>query len=395
MPGRHAGSGLLGRRQECEALDGLVAGLRAGQSQVLVVRGEAGIGKTALLDYLQAQASEYRVARAAGVESEMELAFAGLHQLCAPMLGGAESLPGPQRDALATAFGLGAGETPDRFLVGLAVLGLLSEVAGERPLVCLVDDVQWLDRASAQVLGFVARRLLAEPVAVVFAVREPSDERDLAGLPELVVPGLGESDARSLLESIVPGSLDRLVRDRIVAETRGNPLALLELARGMTPAEVQFGFARPSALPMADRIEQEYVRQLQSLPSETQRLLLVAAVEPVGDVAVLWRAASELGIGTDAAGPAEAAGLVTLGLRTRFRHPLVRSAVRRGADVRALREVHRALAEATVPDTDPDRRAWHRAHAAAAPDEEVASELERAADRVQRRGGRRHRDTPH
>jgi DNA-binding CsgD family transcriptional regulator len=381
------GPRLKGRRPECEALDRLLADLRAGQSQVLVLRGEAGVGKTALLDYVQAGASGCRVERAAGVESEMELAFAGLHQLCAPVLGSLTHLPEPQRAAIGTAFGLDGGAAPDRFLVGLALLGLLSEVAREQPLVCLVDDAQWLDRASAQALAFAARRLLAESVALVFVVREPSDEHEMVGLPELAVRGLGADDARALLDAVTPGRLDDRVRDRIIAETRGNPLALLELPRGLTAVELAGGFGRPDAQPLASRIEQSFLRRLGSLPAATQTLLLAAASEPVGDVTLLWRAAEELEVGRDAAAPAEAAGLIELGVRVRFRHPLVRAAVYRAATVPDRREAHRALAAATDPEVDPDRRAWHRAHAATGPDEEVAAELERSAARAQARGG--------
>jgi DNA-binding CsgD family transcriptional regulator len=378
---------LQGRRTECAALDRLLVAARAGQSQVLVLRGEAGFGKTALLEYLSERAAGCRLARAAGVESEMELAFAGLQQLCAPMLDRLEQLPGPQRDALGTAFGLRTGEPPDRFLVGLAVLSLLAEVAEEEPpLVCLVDDAQWLDRVSAQTLAFVARRLLAERVGLVFAVRAASDEHELAGLPEQVVGGLSDGDARALLDSAT-GRLDERVRDRIVAETRGNPLALLELPRGLTPAELAGGFARPDASPLASQIEQSFLRQLQPLPVETRLLLLTAAAEPVGDVTLLWRAVERLGIGADAAAPAEAAGLIEFGARVRFRHPLVRSAAYRAGGVGDLQEVHRALADVTDPDLDPDRRAWHRAHAAVGPDEEIAAELERSAGRAQARGG--------
>lgn len=387
MPNSQPGPGLRGRRSEREALDRLLEGVRADQSRVLVLRGESGVGKTALFDYLVARASGCRIARAAGVESEMELAFAGLHQLCAPMLNRLEHLPGPQRDALGTAFGLSAGAAPDRFLVGLGVLGLLSEVAEERPLVCLVDDAQWLDRASAQILAFVARRLLAESVALVFAVREPSEERELGGLPELVVGGLSDGDARALLDSAIPGRLDERVRDRIVSETRGNPLALLELPQGLGAAELAGGFGLPDSRPLASRIEQSFLRRLQSLPVETQRLLLTAAAEPVGDVTLLWRAAERLGIGADAAALAEGAGLIEVGARVRFRHPLVRSAAYRSAGLPDRQEVHHALAEATDPEVDPDRRAWHRAHAAVGPDEAVAGELERSADRAQGRGG--------
>jgi DNA-binding CsgD family transcriptional regulator len=377
--------GLLGRWSESEALDRLLGAVRAGQSRALVVRGDPGAGKTALLDYLVEHASGCRVARVAGVQSEMELAFAGVHQLLAPMLDHLERLPGPQRAALATAFGLSPGSAPDRFLVGLAVLSLLSEVADERPLVCVVDDEQWLDRASAQVLAFVARRLVAESVALVFAARVPSDE--VAGLPELLVEGLGEGDARALLEGVVTGPLDPGVRDQLVSEARGNPLALLELPRGVTPAELAGGFGLPSVVPLAGRIEESFRRRLDALPADTCALLLVAAADPVGDPLLVWRAAGRLGIGTEAATPAADAGLLEVGARVRFRHPLVRSAVYRSASVQERRDVHGALAEVTDPEVDPDRRAWHRAQATPGPDEDVAAELERSAGRAQARGG--------
>jgi DNA-binding CsgD family transcriptional regulator len=354
---------------------------------VQVLRGEAGVGKTALLQYVAERAPDCRIARIAGVESEMELPFAGLHQLCAPMLDGLDGLPGPQGNALRAAFGLQDGDAPDRFLVALAVLTLLAEAAEVQPLVCLVDDVQWLDHASAQTLAFVARRLLAERIAMVFAVREPADVNELDGLAEMVVGGLPDGDARSLLASAVLGRLDERVRDQIVAETRGNPLALLELPRGLTPAELAGGFGLTDARPVAGRVEETFVQRIRSLPSETQRLLLVAAAEPVGDVSLLWRAADRLGIRGDAGRPAEDAGLIELGIRVRFRHPLMRSAAHRAAHFRDRQEAHRALAEATDPDTDPDRRAWHRAQAASGPDEAVAGELERSADRAQARGG--------
>jgi DNA-binding CsgD family transcriptional regulator len=388
MSNPHRGHELRGRRSECTSLDLLLEDVRVQQSRVMVLRGEAGVGKTALLEYLAANASGCRIARSAGVESEMELAFAGLHQLCAPMLSHLTELPAPQRDALGTAFGLTGGAAADRFLVGLAVLSLLSRVAEERPLVCLIDDAQWLDRASAQVLAFVARRLLAEPMALVFAVRgNPGEEMELGSLPVMVIGGLNDSDARALVDSVFPGRLDELVRDRIVAEARGNPLALLELPQGLTAAELAGGFGRPDARPLASVIEQSFLRRVQSLPPETQQLLLVAAAEPVGDVPLLWRAAERLGIAADAAAPAEAAGLIALGTRVRFRHPLVRSAAYRAADLPARQAIHRALAEATDPGADPDRRAWHRAQAAVGSDETVAGELERSADRAQARGG--------
>ncbi|WP_205650581.1 ATP-binding protein [Actinoplanes solisilvae] len=374
---------LRGRGPECERLDRLVATMKNGHSAVLVLRGDAGIGKTALLEYVREEAGTARVARAAGAESEMELAFGGLHQLCAPFLDRLDRLPAPQREALETAFGLSAGTPPDRFLVGLAVLSLLSAVAEEKPLLCLVDDAQWLDRVSSQTLTFVARRLLAEPIGLVLATREP----ELTELPQLEVGRLGVADSRALLDAVTPGRLDERVRDRIVAETQGNPLALLELPRGLTPAELAGGFGRPDARPVASQIEESFLRRVRALPTGTQLLLLVAAAEPVGDVSLLTRAAALLGIDATAAGPAESAGLITLGSRVRFRHPLVRSAAYRAAEAHDRQRVHAALADATDPRTDPDRRAWHRANAATEPDEEVAAELERSAGRAQGRGG--------
>jgi DNA-binding CsgD family transcriptional regulator len=376
---------LTDRHGERGMLDQLTNAVRAGGSRVLVVRGEPGVGKSALLDYLAGHALGCRVVRAAGVESEMELAFAGLHQLLAPMLDRLQRLPVPQREALRTAFGLSAGPAPDRFLVGLAVLGLVSEVAGEQPLVCVVDDEHWLDRASVQALGFVARRLAADPVGLVFAARVPG--ADLAGLPELTVAGLAEEDARALLDSVLAGPVDARVRDLIVAETRGNPLALLELPRGLATAELAGGFGLPAAVSLPGRIEESFRRQLEGLPQETRRLLLVAAADPSGDPLLVWRAAGRLGIAAQAVAPAVGAGLVEFGVRVRFRHPLARSAAYRSAPVQQMQEVHAALAAATDPMADPDRRAWHRAQAAAGPDEEVAAELERSAGRAQARGG--------
>jgi DNA-binding CsgD family transcriptional regulator len=376
---------LFGRQSERMTLDGLVAGARAGQSQVLVVRGEAGIGKSALLDYLEANAAGCRIARSAGAEAEMELAYAGLHQLCGPFLDRLDRLPDPQRIALSTAFGLVGGDAPDRFLVGLAVLDLLADRAEERPLICLVDDAQWLDRVSAQTVVFVARRLVAERIAVVAAIRQPSDERDFVGLPELTINGLGGADAGQLLDSVVKGPMDRRVRDRIIAETRGNPLALLELPRAWTTAELADGFERSD--PLISRIEEGFVRRLSTLPEDTQRLLVVAAAEPLGDATLLWRAAAVLGLGPNAGDAAEAAGLIRFGARVRFRHPLVRAASYRSASTEVRQAVHRALAEATDVVVDPDRRAWHRAHATQLPDEEIAAELEESAARAQSRGG--------
>jgi len=378
-------TGLAGRRSECGKLDQLINAVRAGQSQPLVLVGEPGMGKTALLDYVAGQASACRLVRAAGVQSEMELAFAGLQQLCAPMLDHVDRLPGPQRDALRTAFGLSAGSAPDRFLVGLAVLSLLSDVAEEQPLVCLVDDQQWLDCASAQALGFVARRLEAESVGLIFAARKPTD--DVAGLPTLVVEGLREPDARVLLDAVLTGPLDERVRDQIVTETRGNPLALLELVQGLTPAELAGGFGLPGRAPLSGSIEESFRRRVGALPARTGLLLLVAAADPTGDPVLVWRAAGRLGIAGEAATPAAEAGLLEFGTWVRFRHPLVRSAVYRSASAQDRQDVHRALAEVTDPDIDPDRRAWHRAQAAPGPDEQVAGELELSAGRAQARGG--------
>jgi DNA-binding CsgD family transcriptional regulator len=378
---------LAGRGAQGARLDRLLADARAGQSTVLVLRGEPGIGKTALLGYAAQSAEGFQIARAAGVESEMELPFAGLHQLCRPMLGGLGRLPSPQRDALGTAFGLSAGAQPDRFLVGLAVLSLLSDTAEARPLLCLIDDAQWLDRSSAQVLTFVARRLQAESVVLVFAEREPGELDQLAGLPDLPLRGLPDEYARELLASAISGPLDDRVRDRILAEARGNPLALIELPHELSPVKLAGGFALPDGLPLSGRIEASFRRRVQQLPTTTQRLLLVAAAEPTGEPALLWRAAGMLSIPAEAVGPAQSDGLLELGTQVAFRHSLLRSAVYRAAPPEERQSAHRALAAATDAENDPDRRAWHRAHATLAPDEDVADELERSAGRAQARGG--------
>ena len=378
---------LLDRLAERAALSRLLDAARGGRSGVLVVRGVPGVGKTALLEdaITPKSAAGLRITWVAGVESEMELAFAALQQLCAPMLDGLERLPDPQRDALGVAFGLRAGQAPDRLLVGLATLSLLSDTAGQQPLLCIVDDAQWLDRASAQVLGFVARRLLAEPVALVVAAREPGEE--FRELPELVVEGLRHDDACELLGSVILGPLDEQVRERIVAETHGNPLALLELPRGLTPAELAGGFGSPDAPGLPGRIEDSFRRRLEALPAVAPRLMLVAAAEPGGDPVLVWRAAGRLGIGVEAAAAVGASGLLTIGGRVTFRHPLVRSAVYQAAGPQDRRAAHQALADATDPQADPERRAWHRAQAAAEPDEDVAEDLENSAGRAQARGG--------
>ena len=376
---------LLGRARECALLDGLIGDVRRAESRSLVLRGEAGIGKTALLQYLIAAASDLMVVRAVGVESEMELAYASLHQLCAPLLDRLPRLPEPQRQALETVFGLSSGAVPDRFLVGLAVLSLFSEISEAGPVLCVVDDAQWLDQASALTLAFVARRLQADPVGIVFSAREPGEE--LRNLPQHEVKGLVNGDARALLGSAVMFKLDAQVRDRIVAETRGNPLALLELPQGLTATQLAGGFGLLDARGLSGRIEESFVRRLVPLPEDTRLLLLAAAAEPAGDPLLLWRVAERLDLPRAAAGAAEADGLLEIGGRVTFRHPLVRSAVYRSATAEQRRAVHLALAAATDKEADPDRRAWHLAAAALGPDEEVASELERSAGRAQARGG--------
>ena len=383
----HDAPAFRGRSSERDSLERLLADARGGRSAVLVIRGVAGVGKTALMRYAAREATGFQVAQVSGVESEMELPFAGLHQLCAPLLDRLDALAAPQQQALQIALGLAAGDPPDRFLVGLATLTLLAEVAEERPLLCLVDDLQWLDGATLQVLGFVARRLLAESIAMVFGVREPSEERRFAGLPELSLEGLGHEDASALLATIVPGRLDERVRDRLIAETHGNPLLLLELPRGMSQAELAGGFGRPVLPQEAASPEGWFLRQVDPLPADTRRLLALAAADPVGEPLVVWRAAEQLGIRPQAAEPAIDAGLFEIGAQVRFRHPCVRSAVYRKAPPDERQELHAALAAATDPQVDPDRRAWHRAQATSGPNEEVADELERSAVRALARGG--------
>ena len=368
-------------------LDGVLADAWAGRSRVAVLRGEAGAGKSALLNYVSERVGGWKVATAVGVESEMELAYSGLHQLCAPMLGQLDRLPDPQRSALATVFGRYTGPIPDRMLIGLATLTLFAEVSEHEPLVCIIDDGQWLDQASAQVIGFVARRLLAEPIALLCGARTGIGDEVLAGLPELFVEGLGDSDARALLLENVPGPLDAAVCDQIIAESHGNPLALVELPRTWNTAELAGGFGLPGSRPVVSKIEQSYERRLQLLGFETQLLVLAAAADPLGDPSLLHRAAKALGVDVAAIGPATDAGLLQAGARVEFVHPLVRSASYRSALAEDRRRVHHALAEATDAKRDPDRRAWHLAAAAAGPDEEVALELEQSAGRAQDRGG--------
>src|SRR5580765_1624019 len=386
-PEGHSPRRLRGRVRERDELGRLLTRVRSGRSGVLVVRGEAGIGKTALLQQLIEDAAGCTVARATGVQADMELPFAGLQQLFGSMLGSLERLPDPQREAVEVAFGLRTGPAPDRFEVGLAMLRLLAEAAEQEPVVCIVDDAQWLDQASARTLAFVARRLMAESVALVFAVRDTADDQMFAGLPELVVGGLNNEDARGLLGLAIAGRVDERVIERIVAETRGNPLALLELPRGLSAAELAGGFGVNSTQPLSARLEQSFIGRVRAMPRETQRFLLLAAAEPVGDPALLIRAAELIGLGVDGAAPAEAAGLIELAEQVRFPHPLVRSAIYRAAPLADRQTVHRALGDATDAQTDPDRGTWHRAQSALVADDDLAAELERSAERAQARGG--------
>ena len=376
---------LVGRAPECGVLDRFLAAVRGGEAQALVLVGESGIGKTALLEELAGRASGCRVLSVSGVQSEMELPFAALHQLCAPLLGRLDDVPAPQALALRTTFGMSRGPVPDRFLVGLAVLSLLAEAAADRPLLCVVDDEQWLDRASAQVMAFVARRLGAESVGLVFGTRALSGE--LAGLSRLKVEGLPNKDARALLDSVLTAKVDERVLDQIVAEADGNPLALVELPRELTAAQLAGGFGLPGAVVLPGSVEEMFRRRIEALPAESRHLLVLAAAEPTGDPVLMWRAADRLGIRAEAVRSALSAGLVKFGARVRFPHPLARSAAYRSAPIEERRAAHAALAAATDPAVDPDRRAWHRAEAASGPDENVAGELEQSAGRALARGG--------
>ncbi|MFD7401918.1 AAA family ATPase [Streptomyces sp. NPDC059866] len=377
---------LRGRRDELAELEALVRRARVGHSGALVVCGEAGVGKTALLDHVIARAEvNVRTERIVASQSEMELAYAGLQQLCGHMMGSAARLPAPQQEAIEAAFGLRSAAAPSPFLVGLALLGLLTEAAEDRGLLCVVDDAQWLDHASARALAFAARRLDAEGIALVLVMRQPDEV--FAGLAHMVVEGLGHEDAREILRLAVPGGLDQRVRDQLIAEARGNPLALRELPRALNPAQIASGLTLSSTLPLENRIEQSLVVQLASLPAPARLLLLLAAAEPTGDPGLLWRASAVLGLGPDAFDAAKDAEALVVGTRVGFRHPLVRSAVYRAASPADRRRVHAALADVTSAEHDPDRRAWHRASATLHPDEEVAADLERSAARARTRGG--------
>ena len=382
------GPGLVDRAREKAALDELLDAVRHGLSGTLVLRGEAGIGKTALLESAISSANDFRVVRALGIESEMELGFAGLHQLAVPFLSRLERLPAPQRDALACAFGLIAGGPPDRFQVGLATLTLLADAAADVPLLCVIDDTHWLDLESADVLGFVARRLYADRIALLFAVREPVERRvSLAGLPQLHIRGLTNEDARTLVASVATGPVDGQVSQRIIAETQGNPLAILELTAELTPRQLSNTMLLPDPLPIGSRLQQRFLRQVGDLPADTQAFLLLAAAEGSGDPLVVWRAANQLGLEPNAIAAAEAKRLIVVGSRIAFRHPLIRSAIYHSAPPAERRRMHGALAAACDTTTDPDRRAWHRSAAAVAPDEGIAAELSQSGDRAQRRGG--------
>jgi DNA-binding CsgD family transcriptional regulator len=386
--GAAAGRALVNRAHETAALNALLEKVRMGMSGALVLRGEAGIGKTALLDSAISSANDFQVVRALGIESEMELGFAGLHQLVVPFISRLERLPAPQRHALASAFGLVAGGPPDRFQVGLATLTLLAAAAADVPLLCVIDDTQWLDLESADVLGFVARRLYADRIALLFAVREPVERRvSLAGLPELHIGGLTGDDARTLVASVATGPVDGQVSQRIIAETQGNPLAILELTAELTPRQLSSTLLLPNPLPIGSRLQQRFIRQLKGVPAATQTLLLLAAAEPSGDAVILWRAAKALGLDRQAVAPAEANRLLVVGPHIAFRHPLIRSAIYYSAPAAERRRIHEVLAAATDPTIDPDRHAWHRAAAAVEPDEEVAAELAQCGQRAQRRGG--------
>jgi DNA-binding CsgD family transcriptional regulator len=378
-------SELLGRQNESETLDLLLGVAREGRGAVLVLHGEAGVGKTSLMEYAAEAAGGFQSVRIAGVEREMELPFAAVQQLVSPFAESIEHLPKPQRDALGVAFGLSSGPAPDRFLVGLATLGVLSEAAEDQPLLALIDDAQWLDDSSAQALAFVARRLAAERIVLLFATRRPGEL--LEGLPKLEVGPLGRVDSRALLESALPARLDERVLDRIVLETRGNPLALLELPRGLTPAQLAGGFGLPVTKTMPANIEESFTRRLADLPYDARRFLLLASADSIGDPSLLGRAAQELGIAESIVETLQSEGFLDVGSRVVFGHPLVRSAVYRGAGVKERSAVHRALAEATDPRIDPDRRAWHLGQAISMPDEDVAAELEHSAGRAQARGG--------
>jgi DNA-binding CsgD family transcriptional regulator len=410
-PGRPAGAvRLVGRAGESGRVTALIDAARSGQGGALLLTGEAGIGKSALLEHAARAADGVRITRASGSEFEREFPFAALHQVCVPLLGLLDAIPAPHRAALRVAFGLADG-TPDLLRIGLATLELATAAARERPLLVLVDDAQWLDPASARVLAFLARRLAADPIAKIIAARPamaPAGEKpaagmparekpavgtsavgtpveavpaELDGLPVLAVAGISDDSARELLSARSPFPLDERVRERLVAEASGNPLALLELPRAG-------GFAPPATSSAPTLVEQGFQARLTDLSTDASLLLTAAAADPTGDPGLLWTAAAHLGVDVSRASPeAAATGLAEFATRIRFCHPLARSAVYRAAPADLLRTVHAALAAATDPVTAPDRRAWHRALASGGPDDDVADDLERCASRAQGRGG--------
>jgi DNA-binding CsgD family transcriptional regulator/tetratricopeptide (TPR) repeat protein len=381
------GSALIGRTAERARLQQEVQKARGGHAAVLVLRGSQGLGKTALLEHAVSRASGFRVLRTRAVVSETQLPYAALQVLCAQLLDDIGQLPSVQRDALATAMGQLRGSDPDRFLVGLATLNLLAAAAGSRPLLCVIDDAQWLDQPSAQALAFVARRLESKPVVLLFATRNQADVGGLHGLPELRLQGLSHVETRLLLARSIPVPIDPIVADRIVEETRGNPLALLELTRAASAAELAGGFGLSPSRDLSPQVGEELLQQVIALPPQSRRLLLTAAAEPLGDPRLLWRAAAELQLPRAAAGPLRSEGLLSLAPRVVFRRPLLRFAVHQLATDEERRDVHFALALVTDPARDPDRHVWHLAHAADGPDEGLASELERLAPVARRRGG--------
>ena len=379
---------IIGHCAEKLALGELLDRVRAGMSRVLVLRGEPGIGKSALLDHAVERAGDLQVLRTVAAESETRVGFAALHQLLMPLLGGVDRLPDPQRRALEVAFGSVSGPPADPFRVGLAVLTLLSDAAERRPVLCVVDDAQWLDGPSADVLSFAARRLLDDRVGMLFALQEISEPTPrFRALPALRIAGLPRRDAHGLLAAAVDQPLDRAVAERIVAETGGNPLALLEVTRALTATQRSGDTPLPEPLPLGHRLDGAFVRPVRELPPDTQALLLLAAADHPGWGNRLWKAAAAMGIAESVATPAEAAGLAVFWPEVRFGHPLVRSAVYHGATPARRRQLHRALAAASDPKLDADARAWHLAKAALGPDERVAAEQEAAAERARLRGG--------
>jgi DNA-binding CsgD family transcriptional regulator len=379
---------VLGRDQERDAIDRAIEATRKGLSSALVLRGEAGMGKTTLLDYAVAAAPELRVLRLAGVESESEFGFGGLHRLLLPFAADIERLPGRQRAALESAFGLVTGAPADRFIIGLAALSLLSNAARRQPLLCIVDDAQWLDRESLDALAFVARRLRADRIALLFAVRDTANASGppFDGLSVVAIEGLHEDAALDLLAAVVDGPIDQDVARKIVAETSGCPLAVVELARGLSAKQLAGGGSLPEPLPIGGRLERHFLAQVRTLPEATQTFLLLAAADASTDATIIWRAADELGIPSSAADAAVSAQLIGIDPRVEFRHPLIRSAILNGAHAAERRGVHRALASVSDADGHADQRAWHLAAATIGTDEAVAVELERGGQRAASRG---------